>query len=359
MLTSGSLRIQTPDKPADYPIYFEHSFEVRLAAEINRLSPSKVIFVTNTVVAGLFRDRIDRHIGYSTEWLMLPDHESAKNLDFIESMTGDLLALKADRQALLIALGGGVVGDFTGFLAAVYMRGIRWIAIPTTLLAMVDSSVGGKVAVNHPRGKNLIGAFYHPESVLIDSTCLDSLPLTQRRSGLGEVIKYAFIRDAEMLTELIRYSDVVDVFAHPDQLSDIIMRCVQIKADVVAADEREHGLRAILNFGHTYGHAIEHVLGYGNISHGEAVIAGMMMALTASQLIGYRIDNHQIDWLKSQLGDIQLPSDVDAMMTAMESDKKRIQGRIRLIVLERPGVPVIRSDVPANVIRQSIEMCLA
>lgn len=248
----------------------------------------QAMLVTNETLAPLYLDRV-RHLleqaGVKVDSVILPDGEQYKSLTVLDTVFTALLQKPHGRDTTLLALGGGVVGDLTGFAAASYQRGVRFIQIPTTLLSQVDSSVGGKTAVNHPLGKNMIGAFYQPASVVVDLDCLKTLPARELASGLAEVIKYGIILDGEFFTWLEENMDAL-LRLDGQALAYCIRRCCELKAEVVAADERETGLRALLNLGHTFGHAIEAEMGYGNWLHGEAVAAGMVMAARASERLG-------------------------------------------------------------------------
>lgn len=246
------------------------------------------MLVTDETLAPLYLDRV-RHLleqaGVKVDSVILPDGEQYKSLTVLDTVFTALLQKPHGRDTTLLALGGGVVGNLTGFAAASYQRGVRFIQIPTTLLSQVDSSVGGKTAVNHPLGKNMIGAFYQPASVVVDLDCLKTLPARELASGLAEVIKYGIILDGEFFTWLEENMDAL-LRLDGQAMAYCIRRCCELKAEVVAADERETGLRALLNLGHTFGHAIEAEMGYGNWLHGEAVAAGMVMAARASERLG-------------------------------------------------------------------------
>ncbi len=248
----------------------------------------QAMLVTNETLAPLYLDRV-RHLleqaGVKVDSVILPDGEQYKSLTVLDTVFTALLQKPHGRDTTLLALGGGVVGDLTGFAAASYQRGVRFIQIPTTLLSQVDSSVGGKTAVNHPLGKNMIGAFYQPASVVVDLDCLKTLPARELASGLAEVIKYGIILDGEFFNWLEENMDAL-LRLDGQAMAYCIRRCCELKAEVVAADERETGLRALLNLGHTFGHAIEAEMGYGNWLHGEAVAAGMVMAARASERLG-------------------------------------------------------------------------
>jgi len=281
---------------------------------------------------------------------ILPDGEQFKNLETLQSIFDTLLENRCSRSATLIALGGGVIGDVVGFAAACYQRGVAFIQLPTTLLAQVDSAVGGKTAVNHPRGKNMIGAFHQPTCVVSDTETLRTLDQRQLSAGIAEVIKYGLIRDAgffawleENIERLLRFEG--------DALEFVILESCRHKAQVVANDEREAGERALLNLGHTFGHAIEAATGYGNWLHGEAVAVGMMMAATMSQKMGW-LDPEEPGRIRELLGRANLPVKVPDGMSALDFlkhmavDKKVSHGRIRLVLLKEIGDAILISDYP-------------
>lgn len=290
--------------------------------------------------------------GFFATSLLLPDGEETKSMHWTEYLLTSLLKLKLDRSSVIVALGGGVIGDLTGFVASLYMRGIRFVQVPTTLLSQVDSSVGGKTGINHPLGKNMIGTFWQPSLVLADTTTLTTLPRREFLSGIAEVIKYGVIRDAAFFKHLTDNRDSI-MALEPDALAAIIRRSCEVKADVVGADEREAGLRAILNFGHTIGHAVEHATGYGTYLHGEAVSIGMCAAARLAHNLGIMDNPQPVAELCAQYGlPTAIPSGIspDALLSAMEIDKKSIGGQIRFILPERIGhvrvnVPVGRADI--------------
>jgi 3-dehydroquinate synthase len=302
------------------------------------------LVVTNDTVGPLYTDRLrttlgDRRIGT----LSLPDGERFKTLDTVAQIYAALVDANAARDTTVVALGGGVVGDMAGFAAASYMRGVGFIQVPTTLLAQVDSSVGGKTGVNLPAGKNLVGAFYQPRIVLIDTDTLATLPDRELSAGLAEVIKYGAIADRPFLDWLDEHIDALRA-RDPSMLAYAIRRSCELKADVVATDEREQGRRAILNFGHTFGHAIERVQGYGDWLHGEAVAAGMVMAAELSGL-----PSADVERLRSVIGRAGLPVtppkiDADAFASAMGRDKKVLDNRLRFILLRELGDAFVTSD---------------
>lgn len=319
-----------------------------------------VMVVTNEIVAPLYLDALRRALGRDrpvTE-LLLPDGEQHKTLDSLATIMTAALRGHHERRSVFVALGGGVVGDMTGFAAACYQRGVDFLQVPTTLLAQVDSSVGGKTGVNHSLGKNMIGAFHQPLGVIIDINTLRSLPQREFAAGMAEVIKYGLIYDAQFFQWII---DAADSLASrdPEALIYAIERSCAIKADVVSADEREGGVRAILNFGHTFGHAIEHVQGYGNWLHGEAVACGMLIAARISESKG-NLETAAVTALEQLLQRFQLPAeapadmDVDSFLRAMSLDKKVAHGQIRYVLLSTLGRAVITSDVGRDDIEAAI-----
>jgi 3-dehydroquinate synthase len=305
---------------------------------------SDCLVVSNDTVAPLYLDSLLADLGdKSVESLAIPDGERFKTLDTMQSILDRLVAVGANRDTTVIALGGGVVGDIAGFAAACYMRGVAFVQVPTSLLAQVDSSVGGKTGVNHDRGKNLVGAFHQPRIVLIDTDTLTTLPERELKAGLAEVIKYGAIVDVAFFGWLEENIGAL-LARDPDVLGYAIERSCQLKADVVAEDEREGGRRAILNFGHTFGHAIERCQGYGDWLHGEAVAAGMVMATELSGL-----GDDQVARLRSLTEAAGLPvappqAGADKLLDAMGMDKKVVDKRIRFILLRALGEAVISSE---------------
>ncbi|GGY79316.1 3-dehydroquinate synthase [Marinobacter zhanjiangensis] len=306
------------------------------------VSGSTVMIVTNDIVAPLYLEMVRNSFpGCRLNEVILPDGEAFKNWETLNRIFDALLEQRHSRKTTLVALGGGVVGDMAGFAAACYQRGVDFIQIPTTLLAQVDSSVGGKTGINHPLGKNMIGAFHQPRCVLIDTDTLQTLPRREISAGLAEVIKYGLIREPDFLAWLEdSMSRLTGLDA--DALTEAIYRSCACKAEVVAQDEREGGLRAILNLGHTFGHAIETHAGYGNWLHGEAVGAGMMMAADLSNRLGLITDEDRRR-VESILTSAGLPTSVPAGMTPdhfmnlMAVDKKNVDGQLRLILLRGLG----------------------
>lgn len=325
----------------------------------------QVMLVTNQTLAPLYLEPVKKVLekgGVRVDQVILPDGEQYKSLAVLESVFSALLAKPHGRDTTLIALGGGVIGDLTGFAAACYQRGVRFIQVPTTLLSQVDSSVGGKTAVNHPLGKNMIGAFYQPAAVVVDLDCLRTLPAREFSSGLAEVIKYGIILDGDFFAWLENNIDAL-VALDINLLAYTIRRCCELKAEVVAADERENGLRALLNLGHTYGHAIEAEMGYGVWLHGEAVAAGMMMAAqTAHRLGQFAIED--ITRIKALLLRAKLPVCGPAEMSPaaylphMMRDKKVLAGELRLILPKAIGEAEVRGGVATELVLASIADCL-
>jgi 3-dehydroquinate synthase len=291
--------------------------------------------------------------------VVLPDGEAHKDWPTLNRIFDALLEHGCDRKTVLVALGGGVVGDMAGFAAASYMRGVPFVQVPTTLLAQVDSSVGGKTAINHPLGKNMIGAFYQPVQVVCDLDTLATLPPRELSAGLAEVIKYGPIFDMEFLGWI---EANIDALLRRDRaaLAHAVRRSCEIKAEVVGQDERESGLRAILNFGHTFGHAIEAGLGYGEWLHGEAVGCGMVMALQLSRRLGL-VDEAFVQRVSTLIAKAGLPTvgpalGTDRYLSLMRVDKKAEAGQIRFVVIERPGQAGVRG-APDEVVRQVLADC--
>ena len=327
-------------------------------------SKQKVLVISNVTVAPLYADKITAmldQIGCQSAVLELPDGEKYKSLETFNTVMTYLIEHNYSRDVVVIALGGGVIGDLVGFASACYQRGVDFIQIPTTLLSQVDSSVGGKTAVNHPLGKNMIGAFYQPKSVLIDTDCLNTLPEREFAAGMAEVIKYGVIYDQDFFVWLEENLDALyalDVKA----LTYAIARCCSIKAEVVALDEKESGIRALLNLGHTFGHAIEAELGYGNWLHGEAVAAGSAMAARTAQLQGM-ITQEQADRIIALFKRAKLPvhtpasMSFDDFMKHMMRDKKVLAGELRLVLPTSIGTAEVVKGVPEEKIEQAINLC--
>jgi 3-dehydroquinate synthase len=323
-------------------------------------SPSRCLIVTNGVVAPLYlktvRDSLEGS-GWHVDTCILPDGEKHKNVDSWMKVMDSLMASKISRSEPVFALGGGVVGDMTGFAASCYRRGIPFIQIPTTLLAQVDSSVGGKTAINHPHGKNMIGAFYQPKLVWIDPDVLKTLEVRELRAGIAELIKYGLIRDAAFFEYLERQVDSL-LKLEPEVVSQVILTSCRHKAEVVMADETEQGLRALLNLGHTFGHAIESMTHYTSYLHGEAVALGTLMAARLSYMRGDTAENLEpkIQKLYEMAGlPVSIPEfSTDQWLDVMGHDKKNVGSRIRYVLLKGVGSAFIAEDVSDEEIEKLI-----
>lgn len=323
------------------------------------IAARNLLIVTNTTVGPLYVDQLRRALaGRRTAIVTLPDGEQHKTLDSMARIIDALVEQRMNRDAAVVALGGGVIGDMAGFAAACYQRGIDYVQIPTTLLAQVDSSVGGKTAVNHPHAKNMIGAFHQPRCVIADITTLATLPEREYRAGLAEVVKYGFICDAAFLDWLDANANAL--LAREDAaVIHAVGRSCEIKARIVAVDEREHGVRAILNFGHTFGHAIETASGYGVWLHGEAVAAGMAIAADMSRRLGW-LDRSQSGRIASLIERLCLPVQAPRIgaqraRELMGLDKKVLEGRIRLVLLRSLGDAVVTSDYSADILSATLQ----
>lgn len=342
-----------------YPIYIGSQLLSQPDLYAAHIKSKQVLIVTNETVAPLYLDKVLQNLrSYQVETVILPDGEQYKTLDTLNRIFDKLLAAKFSRNATLIALGGGVIGDMGGFAAACYQRGITFLQIPTTLLAQVDSSVGGKTGVNHPLGKNMIGAFYQPQCVLADTDVLDTLDDRQLAAGLAEVIKYGLIRDADFFVWLERNIEALRA-RDKNALAYAIEHSCRNKADIVAEDETESGVRATLNLGHTFGHAIETGAGYGAYLHGEAVAIGICQAADLSMRKGWltQHDMQRIIALIQRAGlPITPPAELDAerFLELMAVDKKNLDGQIRLILLEKIG----KATLPIFVDRALLESTL-
>ena len=347
-----------------YPITIASGLFNEPASFLPLKSGEQVMLVTNETLAPLYLDKVRgvlEQAGVNVDSVPYRDGEQYKSLTVLDTVFTALLQKPHGRDTTLLALGGGVVGDLTGFAAASYQRGVRFIQIPTTLLSQVDSSVGGKTAVNHPLGKNMIGAFYQPASVVVDLDCLKTLPARELASGLAEVIKYGIILDGEFFTWLEENMDAL-LRLDGQAMAYCIRRCCELKAEVVAADERETGLRALLNLGHTFGHAIEAEMGYGNWLHGEAVAAGMVMAARASERLGqFRPEETAriIALLKRAGLPVSGPQEMSAQayLPHMMRDKKVLAGEMRLVLPLAIGKSEVRGGVPHEVVLGAIADC--
>jgi 3-dehydroquinate synthase len=339
-----------------YPIFIQADLLQQQNLIAPYLKTNKVVLVSNDVVEPLYAQSIINSLsGFEVETIVLPDGEQHKNLHSFEVVITRLLEMSAARDTTLIALGGGVVGDLTGFVAASFQRGMPFIQIPTTLLSQVDSSVGGKTAVNHPLGKNMIGAFYQPKAVFIDTSSLATLPEREFSAGMAEVIKYGIIYDAAFFAWLEDNQQTIKA-QEPRALQTMIQRCCEIKAEIVAIDERESGLRALLNLGHTFGHAIEAEQGYGNWLHGEAVAAGIVLASDTAQKMNW-LEPSEFRRIMAFLQAFDLPVEAPAEMgyddfvKHMCHDKKVQAGKLNFVIPQGIGQAIVTSEVTDEVLR--------
>jgi 3-dehydroquinate synthase len=345
-----------------YPIHIGQNLLSQAELMLPFLKRKQVAIVTNTTVAPLYLKKLAdplRAAGVSVIEIILPDGEAYKNTETLNLIYDALLKNRCERSTTLIALGGGVIGDMTGYAAATYLRGVPFIQIPTTLLSQVDSSVGGKTGINHPLGKNMIGAFYQPQLVLADIDTLTTLPARELSAGVAEVIKYGLIRDEKFFDWL--ETNISKLMALDIEItSEAVYRSCLNKAQVVAADEHETGERATLNLGHTFGHAVENAMGYGVWLHGEAVAAGTMLAADLSQRLGW-LSASEVERIANIFKAAQLPIQapnlgVEKYMDLMSLDKKVIDGKIRLVLQKGIGKSVVTSDYDAQALRQTLTM---
>jgi 3-dehydroquinate synthase len=358
--TKSMINVDLDDR--SYPIFIG-SGQLQVVDLSRFIQGNKALIVTNTTVAELYLTDLKAQLGdKQVDCVILNDGEQFKSLETLDLIFTHLLENNHDRKTTLIALGGGVVGDITGFAAACYQRGVPFIQVPTTLLSQVDSSVGGKTAVNHPMGKNMIGAFYQPQAVIIDTNSLSTLPDSEFSAGMAEVIKYGLIADAEFFVWLEENSQALKD-RDSGALTYAIERSCINKAKVVSADETEQGVRAILNLGHTFGHAMETFQAYSGWLHGEAVAAGMVMAARLSMMTG-GVSQQQYQRIKQLIGFWSLPvtppseMKVDDFMRLMYRDKKVLDGQFRLVLLEAVGKAVVTSDFNAEDLQQMLlEAC--
>jgi 3-dehydroquinate synthase len=348
-----------------YPVIIgSHLLENALELLSPFVNGSQVCIVSNEIVAPLYLKILEEQLSsqFEVSTVILPDGESNKNLETLSLIFEALLKNGCNRDVTLIALGGGIVGDMTGFAASSYMRGVNFIQIPTTLLAQVDSSVGGKTGVNHPLGKNMIGAFYQPQCVLADVAVLKTLPQRELSAGLAEVIKYGFIAEFSFISWL---EDNIQrlIAGNEEALTIAVKKSCECKAFVVGQDETEKGLRAILNFGHTFGHAIEAYYQYKNILHGEAVAIGMHMAMKLSELKSF-ISQKEIERCKTLMLVAKLPVQTseaipcESLLSFMKVDKKAQSGKIRLILLKQLGEAVVSDDCSEEIIFNAMRHCM-
>ena len=343
-----------------YPIYIGSGLLNQAQLYTQHIKSKQVIVITNATIAPLYLDHILNNLrDFKVETLILPDGEQFKTLDYVSQIFDKLLSCKFSRNATLIALGGGVIGDMGGFSAACYQRGIAFLQIPTTLLAQVDSSVGGKTGVNHPLGKNMIGAFYQPQCVIADADVLNTLNDRQLSAGLAEVIKYGLIRDIKFFEWLEQNIELL-LARDKEALAFAIERSCLNKAEIVAEDETETGIRATLNLGHTFGHAIETGAGYGIYLHGEAVAIGTCQAADLSRRKGWLTDA-DVERIIALFKKANLPVtppeqlDSDRFIDLMAVDKKNIDGKIRLILLTKIGVATLPVGIDTLLLEQTLK----
>ncbi|NER25944.1 MAG: 3-dehydroquinate synthase [Symploca sp. SIO1C2] len=374
------IRVSIPEKSYDIAIarFSEGSIPKKATAEgnpagglddlgvwLSRLKlGKKVLVVSNPAIFRRYGERAIaalKLVGYEVSSCTLPIGERYKTLKSVQKIYDAALAKRLERSSTMVALGGGVIGDMTGFAAATWLRGINFVQVPTSLLAMVDASIGGKTGVNHPQGKNLIGAFYQPRFVLIDPSVLKTLPPRELRAGMAEVIKYGIIWDAELFAKL-EEAKRLDQWRYLDQelLSTILIRSCQAKADVVSKDEKEAGLRAILNYGHTIGHAVESLTGYKLVNHGEAVAIGMVAAgkIAVKLKLWQEEEAQRQDALIQKAGlPTQLPAglDIEAILDTLQTDKKVQDGKVRFILPTQIGQVTITDQVPRDVIMEVLK----
>jgi 3-dehydroquinate synthase len=353
-----TLRVDLGDR--SYPIFIGSNLLCNRGLILPYIGSGRVVVVSNELVAPLYIDRIGRlfgDVGFTS--VILQDGEQFKTPDSVNQIYDHLIMGKYDRNTTLVALGGGVVGDITGFAAATYQRGIKFIQIPTTLLAQVDSSVGGKTGVNHQFGKNMIGAFYQPQCVLADTDVLATLPAREIRAGLAEVVKYGLINNPQFFSWLEERSE--DILGLDDKcVAELIHICCEEKARIVSSDEKEAGARALLNLGHTFGHAIETATGYGKLLHGETVAMGIVMAADLSKRLGWLDSNDALkirQVLEESFGLSVVPPaeiTIERYFELMLSDKKVEQGKIRFVLLKGIGQAVIEGDVESELVQMTL-----
>lgn len=358
MQVMQTLEVSLGDR--SYPIHIGNGLLTKAELLLPHLKRKQVAIVTNTTVAPLYLDTLSKTLidaGVSVIPIVLPDGEAYKNSETLNQIYDALLQNRCERSTTLIALGGGVIGDLTGYAAATYLRGVPFIQVPTTLLAQVDSSVGGKTGINHPLGKNMIGAFYQPQVVLADIDTLKTLPKKELAAGMAEVIKYGLIRDQDFF-EWVELNITKLNELDPEAMRYAIYSSCQNKAEVVAVDERESGERALLNLGHTFGHAIENAMGYGVWLHGEAVAAGTMLAADLSRRLGW-LSTEDVERMRRLFIAAKLPVDapalgVDRYLELMGLDKKVVDGKIRLVLQQGIGNSILTSDYDAELLKLTL-----
>jgi len=364
-IESIEVALDTLPENRSYSIHIGQGLLSRMDLLLPHLPGKKAAIVTNTTIAPLYLEKLrsalaEHHV--ETFAITLPDGERYKHWETLNLIFDALLEHRCERRTPLIALGGGVIGDLTGFAAATYLRGVPFIQIPTTLLAQVDSSVGGKTGINHPLGKNMIGAFYQPQLVLTDSATLTTLPDRELRAGIAEIIKYGLIYDADFFDWLEQHMNSL-LARDPAAVNYAIRRSCEIKAEIVSLDERESGLRALLNLGHTFGHAIENAMGYGAWLHGEAVAAGTLMAADLSRRL-QRITSQEVDRIRYLFENTGLPVkgpriSPERYLESMQLDKKVKEGAIRFILLDGIGKPSPGATVPTPLLLETLSACVA
>jgi len=357
----GRIRVELGERSYDIAIGSDSLGEVGEHIKSFGLSP-KIVLVSNPTVFSIYGERVSvsvKKAGFNPFTVIIPDGEEYKDLLWVQHIYNELLAAKLDRSSALVALGGGVVGDITGFAASTYMRGISYIQVPTTLLAQVDSSVGGKTGVNHKLGKNMIGTFWQPGLVWVDVETLKTLPKRELLAGIAEVIKYGVIRDKELFNFIEANREKI-LNLDSNILTHIIKRSCEIKAEIVSKDEREAGLRAILNFGHTIGHAIETVTEYKRFLHGEAVAIGMCVESRLSLMLGL-IERDEVLRVQSVVDSFGLPSempehiDMNGILSSIQLDKKAIAGELKFILPEKIGSVRIYKGVTEKSIKEVLQ----
>ncbi len=359
MPLTHTLKVELGDR--SYPIYIGDGLLDQADLLGRHVNGQTALIVSNTTVAPLYLASVQKSLdGHNIRHdnLLLDDGEQYKTIASVGIIIDRLLQQKHDRQTTLIALGGGVIGDITGFAASIYQRGVNYIQIPTTLLSQVDSSVGGKTGVNHVLGKNMIGTFYQPQCVLADTSTLDTLSDRELSAGLAEVIKYGLIRDAKFFQWLEQNIQKLKD-RDKEALSEAIQISCNCKAEIVSIDEREAGIRAILNLGHSFGHAIETTMGYGNWLHGEAVAAGLVMAADLSERhrwIDQSVKQQTIALLEKSSLPVKAPTDMtfDQYVNAMAIDKKNVDGTIKLVLLKNLGEAFVTTDYDPKLLEQTI-----
>ena len=361
-MSENSTTVHVDLGPRSYDIEIGSGVLSKAASFLTRLRhTTHVVAITDTNVEDQYATRLADTLteaGIDVDVVVVDPGEETKSVEMVNDLWRQMLAAGADRKTVVAAVGGGVIGDLAGFVAATYARGLSFLQVPTTLLAHVDSSVGGKVGVNLPRAKNMVGAFWQPDGVLIDTDVLDTLPDRQFAAGMAEVVKYGVILDADFFEYLENHIEEINN-RDPSVLKTVIARCCQLKADVVANDERETtGLRAVLNYGHTFCHAIEAETGYGKYLHGEAVSIGMLCASRLAELMG-RVDNELTCRQLALLTAFRLPTSLpeiehDKLISAMQRDKKVEHGRLRFVLPTRMGHVELVSDVDEQLVRQAL-----